>query len=171
MLRVLVFLLLTVHALSAFAAPITTTVIIAGRALGDLTVEMSLAEIKQRLGVGGDCGSLLNPRDVGVCEWKQVGIWVSYDIPSEETRVLTKEVASDPAWRTDHGLSGSSSRDDVVRVHGQPDVVIPVPPAKVDTYRYVDLGIQFTMVMDAASPRDGRINEIGIFRPGRFPRR
>jgi len=49
--------------LSAFAATVTSTVIIPGRALGDLTVEMFLAEIKQRLGAGGDCGSLLNPRD------------------------------------------------------------------------------------------------------------
>lgn len=171
MLRVLVILLLAACTLPALAAPGPSTIIVPGRSLGDLTVEMSLAEIKQRLGAAADCGSLLNPRDVGVCEWKQLGIWISYDIPSEATRVITKEVASDPAWRTDRGLNGSSNRDDVVRAHGAPDVIIPVAPAKVETYRYVDLGIQFTMVADPASSRDGRINEIGVFRPGRFPRR
>jgi hypothetical protein len=171
MLRLFVILLLAAHGLSASAAPAASTVIVPGRALGDLTVEMSLAEIKQRLGPPADCGSLLNPRDIGVCEWKTLGIWVSYDIPSEETRVLTKDVAADPAWRTEQDLGGSSSRDDVMRVHGPPDIIIPVPPAKVETYRYVDLGIQFTMVADTASPRDGRINEIGVFRPGRFPKR
>lgn len=171
MLRTLVVLLLAVWMVQAFAAPAPSTVIVAGRALGDLTVEMSLAEIKQRLGGSADCGSLLNPRDVGVCEWKTLGIWISYDIPSEDTRALTKEVASDPAWRTDRGLSGATGKDDVVRVHGTPDVIIPVAPARVETYRYVDLGIQFTMTADPASPRDGRINEIGVFRPGRFPKR
>ncbi|HEY3247217.1 MAG TPA: hypothetical protein VGK88_02845 [bacterium] len=171
MLRILVAGLLSVSALSASAAPVTSTIIIPGRALGDLTVDMPLAEIKQRLGTPVDCGSLLTPRDVGVCEWKQFGIWISYDIPSEETRVLTKDVTSDPSWRTEQGLGGASGTDDVVRVHGQPDVIIPVAPAKVTTYRYVDLGVQFTMVADPASERNGRINEIGIFRPGRFPKR
>ena len=171
MLRLLVVALVSVSAVSVSAAPAPSTIIVPGRALGDLTVDMSLAEIKQRLGNPGDCGSLLNPRDVGVCEWKALGIWVTYDLPSEETRVLTKDVAADRAWRTDQGLSGSSSVDDVVRVHGQPDAIIPVPPAKVTTYRYVDAGIQFTLVVDPTSDRDGRINEIGIFRPGRFPKR
>lgn len=171
MLRFWLVAVLTINALAVSAAPVRSTIIVPGRALGDLTVDMSLTEIKQRLGASGDCGSLLNPRDVGVCEWKDLGIWVTYDLPSEETRVLTKDVAVDRTWRTDQGLSGASSTDDVVRVHGQPDVVIPVPPAKVTTYRYVDAGIQFTMVADPASDRDGRINEIGIFRPGRFPKR
>ncbi len=170
MLRLLALGLLTLSAVSVSAAPGVSTVIIPGRALGDLTVAMPLAEIKHRLGTPVDCGSLLNPRDVGVCEWKQFGIWVSYDIPSEDTRVLTKDVAADPAWRTDQGLGGASSGDDVVRGYGQPDVIIPIPPARVTTYRYVDLGIQFTMVVDPASDRNGRINEIGVFRPGRFPK-
>ncbi|HEV8353692.1 MAG TPA: hypothetical protein VGR24_05785 [bacterium] len=171
MVRAVATFLVTFGVVSAVAAPAPSTIIIPGRALGDLTVEMPLAEIKQRLGVPADCGSLLNPRDVGVCEWKALGIWISYDIPSEETRVLTKDVTNAPAWRTDQGLSGASNTDDVARVHGPPQVIISIPPARVTTYRYVDVGIQFTMVADPASDRNGRINEIGIFRPGRFPNR
>ncbi|MGH2348515.1 MAG: hypothetical protein ACRDFT_03495, partial [bacterium] len=136
MARALVIVLAAVGGLSAVAAPtMSSTIIIPGRALGDLTVDMPLADIKQRLGTPADCGSLLNPRDVGVCEWKNLGIWISYDIPSEETRVLSKDVSGDPAWRTEQGLGGASSTDDVVRVHGPPDVIIPIPPAKVTTYR------------------------------------
>jgi hypothetical protein len=169
--RRLAVFLVALSALQAVAAPSASTVIVPGRALGELTVDMPLAEVKQRLGTGADCGSLLNPRDVGVCEWKDRGIWISYDIPSEETRVLSKDVTNDAAWRTEQGLSGASSTDDVVRVHGPPDVIIPIPPARVTTYRYVDTGIQFTMVADAASSRNTRVNEIGVFRPGRFPKR
>lgn len=168
--------LLGLFALVALAAaPVAgqTTLIVPGKALGDLTVDMALAEIKTRLGEPDGCGTSADGQ-VGSCSWLAAGISASYDLPSLAIRVLTKQMAGTSVWRTTSNITGLSTSADVIRAHGRPDVAINLPaqgdtPHRV-TLRYVDQGIQFTLVDSSAHLLHDRVIAIGVFRPGRFPK-
>lgn len=160
-------------ALIAIPAAGQSTLIVPGEALGDLTARMSLAEIKSRLGEPDGCGESSDGR-VGACSWLAAGVIVSYDLPSLAVRVLTKQVVGTTVWRTTSGITGLSTSADVVRAHGKPDVTIVLPAnggtlSRV-TLRYVDQGVQFTLVDSPAHLLHDRVVEIGIFLPGRFPK-
>lgn len=62
--------ILTLPVTAAAQAPATT--IVAGKSVGDLTLDMSLAEIKERLGTPDDCGASSDPA-IGSCSWVGLG--------------------------------------------------------------------------------------------------
>lgn len=162
-----VFCAIVLAVLIAAPAAGQATLIVPGKALGDLTVEMALAEIKTRLGEPDDCQT--SPDGVvGVCTWQISQVWVSYDLPSMAIRVLTKNILGSSLWRTDTGIGSLSTSADVVRAHGKPDAILR-PTGQV-TFRYVDAGIQFSIVDSPTHLLHDRVFEIGVFRSGRFPK-
>lgn len=94
----------------------------------------------------------------------------------ESTRVLTKALLGSTVWKTDKGLGSLSTEAVVIRAYGSPEQVGPstiiyrrdtdVQEVKTKVLLCISQGIRFALFDDPrAAPVNGRVFEIGVFKP------
>lgn len=152
-----------------------------GRAVGPFRLDMALHTLVDRIGRAGaerrvvDLGEATRTCTVQAqgrvvrWTWRAQGLWLTADAEDLSVRVLAAFGTSGP-FVTDRGVRLGDPLERAQARYGAPDVVVLCSLPRGVTaqiLRYRQLGVQFTGLAGAV-PQQGRVLEIGIFRPGLF---
>ncbi|MDR5693657.1 MAG: hypothetical protein QN198_07325 [Armatimonadota bacterium] len=141
-------------------------IIIPGKRIGPLHLNMDLREILQVMGSGFRRDEFPE-HNLILYEWRREGVWVSLYRDSQRLRLIS--VFGTGGYRTDRGVRLLDRIDKAIATYGNGYRRYDYPEDRIAILRYHDLGLQFAFVQSPKNLLNGRIFQIGVFKPGDLP--
>jgi hypothetical protein len=141
-------------------------IIVPGRRIGPLYLEMDLQQILQVMGEGFRRDEFPE-HNLILYEWRREGVWLSLYRDTKKLRLLS--VFGTGGYRTDKGVRLLDRIEKAIATYGSNYRRYDYPEDRIAMLRYPALGLHFAFVDSPRNLLNGRIFQIGIFKPGELP--
>ena len=148
--------------------PVGDGVIVPGQRVGSAKLSMTVDQIVEAVGPRFKRDEFAK-EGIILYEWRTEGLWVSQVLATKAIRLISAFGTTD-MYHTEKGVALMHPRSRMEQAYGQRYKEYAYPEDKITLVRYHDLGLQFGIVNQPSNPAiNGRIFQIGIFRPGDLP--
>jgi hypothetical protein len=143
-------------------------IIVPGQRVGPAKLSMSVDQIIEAVGPRFKRDEFPT-EGITLYEWRAEGLWVSQTRATKAIRLISAFGTTDK-YHTERGVALMHPRSKMDEAYGKGYKEYRYPEDRITLVRYNDLGLQFGIVNQPSNPAiNGRIFQIGVFKPGELP--